>query len=74
MYVVTLSPAAVSNERQCYHIGLYLQNTTCQSVPLSEGGVQAFECYIIPSQTRVYITVEREGGMLVYDCYRDEEV
>jgi hypothetical protein len=43
-------------------------------MPCYEGGVQAFECYILPSETRVYITVEREGAILVYDCYRDEEV
>lgn len=32
------------------------------------------ECHILPCETRVYITIEREGGTLVYNRYRDEEV
>ncbi|CAG5148255.1 uncharacterized protein ALTATR162_LOCUS2174 [Alternaria atra] len=58
----------------CYHIGFHIQNKPYQSMPCYEGGVQAFECHILPSETRVYITVEREGAILVYNCYRDEEV
>jgi hypothetical protein len=34
----------------------------------------AFECHIIPTDIHIYITVEREGDLLAYNCYRDKEV
>ena len=36
--------------------------------------MQAFECHILSCDTWVYITVERRGNKLEYNCFRDEEV
>ncbi|KAF1840093.1 uncharacterized protein K460DRAFT_322426, partial [Cucurbitaria berberidis CBS 394.84] len=57
-----------------YHTGFYVHNLFGHSLPYTDGGVQAFECHILPNETRVFITIERKGDMLVYNCFRDEEV
>jgi hypothetical protein len=63
-----------SHRPQCYHTGFHIQDKSYESMPCHEEGVEAFECHITASEAWVYITVEREGAILVYDCYRDQEV
>jgi hypothetical protein len=49
-------------------------NASRQSPPFYEGGVQAFECQIPLTESRIYITVERQNDRLLYHCFRDEEI
>ncbi|KAF2844475.1 hypothetical protein T440DRAFT_559586 [Plenodomus tracheiphilus IPT5] len=57
-----------------YHVGFYIDNRSHRSLPATEGGMQAFECHILSGDTRIYITVQRQGDRLEYNCFRDEEV
>ncbi|KAF1830838.1 hypothetical protein BDW02DRAFT_80934 [Decorospora gaudefroyi] len=59
---------------ETYHVGFYTENRSRQTIPVSEGGMQAFECYIPSREIWVYITVQRRGNTLAYNCFRDEEV
>jgi hypothetical protein len=55
-------------------MGFHIGNASRLSLPKTEGGRQAFQCNILPENTWVYITVERHGDTLAYNCFRDEEV
>jgi hypothetical protein len=47
---------------------------TKMSLPRKEGGVQAFECRLLSTGVDVFITTERHGETLIYDCFKDKEV
>ncbi|KAI1514775.1 hypothetical protein A1F96_10208 [Pyrenophora tritici-repentis] len=57
-----------------YYTGLFVHNQAIHSEPHIEGGLQAFECQMLPSKTKVYILVERQGHSLAYSCFSHEEV
>jgi hypothetical protein len=55
-------------------MGFYIEDHDRQSSPVSETGMQAFKCYLTAKQIWTYITVQRQGSSLVYNCFRDEDV
>jgi hypothetical protein len=55
-------------------MGFYVEDYNRKSSPLSETGMQAFECYLSAKLVWIYVTVHREGGNLLYNCYRDKDV
>ncbi|EUC27548.1 hypothetical protein COCCADRAFT_30994 [Bipolaris zeicola 26-R-13] len=57
-----------------YHTGCCVNINAMQSCPRGQEGLASFECYILSSDVRIYITVERDGDSLFYNCYRDKEV
>jgi hypothetical protein len=51
-----------------------IYNRSRQSLPLEDGAVQGFECDVFSAFSPFYITVERQGDVLMYECFRDREV
>jgi hypothetical protein len=59
---------------QFNHVAFHVGDRSRLSHPIVESSMQSFECYVTPLDTQVYITVERTGDGLAYNCFRDEEV
>jgi hypothetical protein len=59
---------------QFYRASYYIDDNAKVSFPRKEKGIQAFQCRLLPAGVDIFITIERQGGTLVYDCFRDEEV
>jgi hypothetical protein len=59
---------------QFFHINILIKMDMRHSEALIEGGVAAFDCQILPSNTPIYILVERRDNSLVYSCFQDEDI